>query len=397
MHILIIEPGSTGHHLIYLEKITKGYLESGHNITLCTLATTHKNPLIESLKLTYKQRINLTFIPEKTYQKALTSRFSDMGRELKMRDIFRRAYKEINSKDIVDYIFLPYLDYCLYSIGLLGSPFGKASWGGICMRPSFHYHVSGVIAPKPKLSKVKELLFKRCLSLPSLDKLFTIDELLEKHIKNTAPKKQAKIQYIPDPAELLGNHTSNSARTKLGLSEDAKIILVYGALNERKGIQSLIEALNNSTKLDNVHILLIGKQSERIKKYIQYNGLDMVRKKRIHTLDRFVDSDEQQMAFAASDIVWLGYQEHYTMSGVLVLAAIARKPVIGTREGLIGWYVNEKKIGLCIDTQNSAQIQSAIKKIVSEIHLHSGTYKNENFDNHNWGAFLHTLSVSENN
>ena len=397
MHILIIEPGSTGHHLIYLEKIAKGYLDSGHNITLCTLAATHQHPLIKNLKSKYEPSVNLTCIPDEKYKDALTSKFSDMGRELKMRGIFKKAYKEINSTFAVDYIFLPYLDYCLYAIGLLGSPFDNTAWGGICMRPSFHYQVSGVIAPKPKLSKVKEFLFKRCLSLPSLKKLFTIDELLEKHVSNTTNKAKGKIQYIPDPAELLGNHTPKTARAKLGLSEDTKIILVYGALNERKGIQSLIETLNVSSKLENVHLLLVGKQSEGIKKYVQSCALELTRKKRIHTLDRFVDSEEQQLSFMASDIVWLGYQEHYTMSGVLVLAAISGKPIIGTRLGLIGWYINEKKIGLSIDTQDKVQIQSAIQQISSEIDSNSDLYKNEHFDNHNWGVFLHTLSFTENN
>lgn len=397
MHILIIEPGSTGHHLIYLEKIAKGYLESGHNVTLCTLASTHDNPLIKSLALSYKSGINLTCMPDCAYQEALKSKFSDIGREIKLRGIFKAAYKKTHSSSAVDYVFLPFLDYCLYSIGLLGSPFGKTMWGGICMRPSFHYQASGVIAPKPKLSRIKELLFKKCLSSASLDKIFTIDEILEKHITNTSRKPTTKIKYIPDPAELIGEHTFKSARSKLGITESAIVILVYGALNERKGIQALIEALNNSTQLDNVHLLLVGKQSGKINNYIHAHASQLKTKERLYTLDRFVNADEQQMVFAASDIVWLGYQEHFTMSGVLVLAAMSGKPIIGTREGLIGWYVNEKKLGVCIDTQKQSEIQLAIQLIISEINIKSNLYKNQHFNDHNWGEFSRTLSFMKNN
>lgn len=395
MHILIIEPGSTGHHLIYLEKIAKGYLESNHYITLSTLKSTREHQLIKNLETTYKSRITFADIPDSDYESAMASKLSDIGRELKMRNIFRKTYKKINSRHKVNYVFFPYLDYCLYSIGLLGSPFGNTQWGGICMRPSFHYETYNIEAPKPKLSKIKELLFKRCLSISTLKNIYTIDETLEKYISDHSPKLKKRIVYIPDPAELKGNHSLQSARAQLDIPEDAKVILVYGALNERKGIQPLIESLCLANFHDNLHLLLVGKQSEGLKNSIQALAHKLTVKKQLHILDRFVSQDEEQMAFAASNIVWLGYQGHFTMSGVLVLAATSGKPIIGTQQGLIGWYIQNQKLGICVDTQNQAAILKALNQLAREIEADDSAYMSSYFGNHNWEFFLRTLSFTE--
>ena len=395
MHILIIEPGSTGHHLIYLEKIAKGYLESNNDITLSILKSTREHPIIKNLEANYKSRITFADIADDDYKSAMTSKLLDIGRELKMRNIFKEVYEKVTLRHRVDYVFLPYLDYCLYSVGLLGSPFGNTQWGGICMRPSFHYEIYNVVAPKPKLSKIKKLLFKRCLSIPTLKKIYTIDEILEKYISDHFPKLRKRIVYIPDPAELKGNHSSLTARAQLDIPKDAKVILVYGALNDRKGIQPLIEALCLANCHDNLHLLLVGKQSEVLKSSIQVPVHNLTMKKKLHILDRFVCQDEEQMAFAASDIVWLGYQGHFTMSGVLVLAATSGKPIIGTQQGLIGWYIQNQKLGICVDTQNQAAIINALNQLVTEIETNEFAYKSSHFINHNWEFFLRTLSLTE--
>ena len=83
---------------------------------------------------------------------------------------FRKCYKHISADSRPDVVFVPYLDYCLYAIGLLGSPFVNCPWVGLAMRPSFHYQATGVVAPKPALASIKKRLFFRLLrnrNLPS--------------------------------------------------------------------------------------------------------------------------------------------------------------------------------------------------------------------------------------
>lgn len=345
------------------------------------------------MKKDYGTNLTIATVPDENFEHTLKTKTSNLSREIYIRNTFKHAYNVENNKKHIDFVFIPYLDYCLYAIGLLGSPFKKTTWGGICMRPSFHHKQHGVISPTPKLSKLKEIIFTKILSIKSLGKIFTIDETLKKHIELHHSEKNGKISYLADPAELVGNHTSVSARLELGIPNDANVILVYGSIDERKGVRALVKAIKKSS-IKNTHLLLVGKQSESIKEFLAHEIPEIVSKHRYHYLDRFVTDEEQQMVFAASNIVWLGYQNHFTMSGVLVLAALSGKPVIGTNKGLIGWYIKEKEIGCYIDATNEEEINTAINLLTTNYNPADQLLKRAYFTNHNWDNFNEKLNAN---
>lgn len=395
MHILIIEPASSGHHFIYLEKIVTSYLKLGHQVTLCTPQSLHEHICIEKMLSASRNFLTVIDLSDKDYQERLKAKQSDIAREFYIRNVFKKTYQNANNRKHVDYVFLPYVDYCLYAIGLLGSPFGKTQWSAICMRPSFHHQSYGVITPRPRLSNFKQLLFLKVLSIKTLYKLFTIDEILARFINDKHPLLNKNIEYIPDPAELIGTHTYQSARIKLCIPEKAVVILVYGAIDERKGIRALIKALNSSNVSDDVYLLLVGRQSEEVKLFLSKEASKLLVQKRYHELNDFVTDEDQQMVFAASDIVWLGYRNHFTMSGVLVLAAISETPIIGCTQGLIGWYTQEKKLGICIDTESHADVCKSINDLRNDIKSEKIKIAKISFEKHNWEDFLASIKPNE--
>lgn len=394
MHILIIEPASSGHHFIYLEKIVTHHLKLGHQVTLCTPQCLHEHTLIKKMLSATLSSLNVIDLSDKDYQQKLKVKRSDIAREFYIRNVFKKTYQNANNQKPVDYVFLPYVDYCLYAIGLLGTPFGETQWSGICMRPSFHHQSYGVKTPHPKLSKLKQQLFLKFLSIKTLEKLFTIDEILVRFINDKHPLLNKSIEYTPDPAELIGTHTYQSARTKLCIPEKAVVILVYGAIDERKGIRALIKALNSSVA-DDVHLLLVGRQSEAVKAFLSTESSELLIQKRYHELNDFVTDEDQQMVFAASDIVWLGYRNHFTMSGVLVLAAVSEKPIISCSQGLIGWYTQEKKLGICIDIENHTDVCNSINDLRNEIKSEKIKISKKSFEKHNWEDFLNSIKPNE--
>jgi glycosyltransferase involved in cell wall biosynthesis len=314
------------------------------------------------------------------------------GRELALRHMFGQAYRLVHQDKPVDYVFLPYLDYCLYALGLLGSPFGSTQWGGICMRPSFHYRNYGVIAPKPKLASVKQALFLKLLRSKTLKSVYTIDELLPRFVAEQHPQWEHRLKYVPDPAELEGSHTYESARRELGIPDDAVVVLVYGAMNERKGLDVLVEALSSPNVSKTLHLLVVGKQSESIQSLmnsVQFRA--MAKEERCHVINGFVSDAVQQMVFVASDIVWLGYRNHYSMSGVLVLAAISGKPVIATQDGLIGWYTRTQGLGISVDTKNLYQIVDALQSITSDTTVEPKINR-QILGQHSWKQFFAVLN-----
>jgi glycosyltransferase involved in cell wall biosynthesis len=391
MHVLIIETALTGHHSGYLERIAGAYLKANYCVTVTVLQSDSKHPVIERIKCNYGAGFNVVSLDDVQYKNALQSSFGVFGRELALRSVFGEIYRAVQQQKSVDYVFLPYLDYCLYAIGLLGSPFGSTQWGGICMRPSFHYFRYGVIAPKPKFASIKQSLFLKLLKNKSLKSVYTIDELLHRFVVEAHPEWMHRLQYVPDPAEFKGNHTYESARRELGIPDDAIVILVYGAIDERKGLDVLVEALSRTDVSKRLHLLVVGKLQESIQPLISSSMFcSLMKDGRCQVIDRFVDEDVQQMVFAAANLGWLGYSNHYTMSGVLILAALVGLPTIATRNGLIGWYTKKLNTSVTIEINDLSQVIRALK--IQEENL--VTIKKVNHELkilHSWDNLIATL------
>lgn len=390
MHVLIIEAALTGHHSGYLERIAAAYMEAGHSVTATVLQRDATHPAIDRLKARFSGAFTVLPLDDVKYDAAFHSRFGEPGRELALRRLFGRAYHVVHQTKPVDYVFLPYLDYCLYALGLLGSAFGLTQWGGICMRLSFHYSDYGVIAPKPKLANVKRTLFLKLLRSKTLKSAYTIDELLHRFVDERHTPWAQRLQYVPDPAELKGSHTYESGRQALGIPDGAVVILVYGAIDGRKGLDVLVGAMGSPDVPKTLHLLVAGRQSTDIQflmQSAQFNTL--MQQGRCHVINSFVDDAMEQMVFAATDIVWLGYRNHYTMSGVLVLAALSGKIILGTEQGLIGWYVNEKHLGCVVDANNIISVKTEIIRLHGIMRTDAQITKlNTDMSKFNWSNFI---------
>lgn len=391
MHILIIESRLTGHHPVYLEKISSGFIEAGHIVTVGVSTNDTQHPLITSLSKRYEGRFHVQPISDAAISTAMAARLGDAGREFAMRRLFAQTFVQVMAIRPVDHVFLPYLDYCLHAIALLGAPFGKALWSGICMRPSFHYAEAGVVAPRPRFAAAKERLFFRLLRDRSLKCLFTIDELLHAHAVKKSPVWQPKIQYLADPAELIGNHTKETARQALGIPEDREVILVYGAIDARKGLKELLRVFESSKLNKKTSLLIVGKQSDWAKAELMSKITKSLRmEERLFEINEFVDAHTQQMVFAASNVVWLGYKKHYAMSGVLILSVIAGLPVLSTSVGLLGWFVKKYSLGFVVDINSSISVIEGVERC--EGYLNDTKERDRLIDVHSWRCVNKSIS-----
>lgn len=362
--VLILEPHVSGHHAPYLEWMAKGLVARGFPVTIITLPESLDHPSLEGLARSAgnSQSEGLQIISDNTHL-PIKNQGGIRGlivRELAYWRVFRAWYKTHAGHVRPDIVFLPYLDYCLYAIGLLGSPFDECPWTGLAMRPSFHYQRMGVLAPRASLCVVKKLLFHRLFKNKYLRCLITIDEPLSVYLtlRNAPAERYA---FLREPTELAPLEDSFAAKRQLGISEERKLILVYGSITERKGVLELIQALSRPDFPLNVEVLLAGKLSEGVKNFLTLPvNVDLISQGRLHLLDRFIHNDEESVLFAAADIVWLGYRQHYTPSGILVQAASAGRPVIACREGVIGWQAKRHNLGEVVDPADSEALIAAI-------------------------------------
>jgi glycosyltransferase involved in cell wall biosynthesis len=358
VHILVSEMSLSGHHANYLDHIAQMFLSQGHRVTASVRETEVGHPVLVQLRQQHPDGFRVAPLPPPERVDRWLSTLGVVGGELAAWRAFRRFFKGLQKRDPVDRVFYPYLDYCLHATALLGAPSGETRWAGICMRPSFHLRRSGVIAPEPSFARAKERLFHRLLAAKGLNALFTIDELLCRDTRTTCPGRASRLHHIADPSSLSATMDRDSARSRMGLAPDEFVVLVYGAIDDRKGVQLLLEGLRNQRFSRPVRILVVGKHTAALRQAL-------AQEPQVTTMDGYADSATEEAAFRSADLVWLGYRSHYAMSGVLVLAAIAGVPVLATHEGLIGWMAREHDLGDVLNVERATDVAQCLARRAS--------------------------------
>ena len=365
-NLLIIEPHMSGHHGVYLRWIVRGAVERGFRVYLGTLEDSLSHPLFTKMLEECRDTLEIITLPTPVIDYMEDTNTGGLvRRELAYRKLFKRFFNKAQQIFQPDLVFLPYLDYCSYAIAILGLPFKHTPWAGIVMRAAFQYKEMGLIGPKSYLLWPKKELFFRMLQKKTLRTLFTIDPTLNTYMKDKLSVGGEKLRYLPDPANFDGNINKDAARQILQLPKNAVIILVYGKISLRKGLDALLAASANQTSLADVHILLAGKQEPEIRSLLKsHNVKQLLMSDRLHQMNKFISEEEEYLVFKASDIVWLGYREHYTMSGVIVQAGRMGLPVIACKEGVIGWLTKENELGAVIDGLYEKDISEAVKQLM---------------------------------
>ncbi len=364
MNILIIEPFVSGHHGVYLQWIVQGLIARGHGVIVATFEESLRHPTVQAILSTHDKKISFIISPLRKYDTSAHNPFKMIHKMIKFRYIFQDFYKRTIQNTQVDFVFLPYLDYCTYAFAILGSPFGRTPWAGLVMRAGFHHAAFGVKAPTSGIDSLKERLFFHLLRHSFLRALFTIDLALKEYTENQTPHQSSRLVYMPDMTETKRSMNREQARQALGIPEDGFLILVYGLLTMRKGIETLIASTEDNNFPSEGHLLFAGKQDEEVESFLRSPlGTKLKKSGRFHQKNRYLNTDEENMVFSAADVVWLGYQGHYHMSGVLVQAGLMGLPVLACEEGLIGWLTKRYTSGLVVPISSPSAIAEAIGEL----------------------------------
>lgn len=377
----------SGHHSVYLRHVVDAFVGAGAKVSLALRRKDweHWRESWEDASIG-RENVHLLELPEELCAKAERSRLGLVGKEIELRRVIARVFRTVSHSTRIDYAFMPYADYCLYAIGLLGSPFGRVPWGGICMRPSFHHSAEG-LAPGGKLDWLKEAIFNRVLRQPELGTLFCIDELLPHYLRRRTGK--ASVVHLPDPATPPSRGGRQAARARLNIPDEATVLLAFGAISTRKGMRVLLQAFSRSLIPKQLVLLVVGRQTSEFKQSQARTDLDsLVEGGRAVVVDSFVDQEMQDAAFEAANAVWLGYENHYAMSGVLVLAAQSRRMIIGTRKGLIGYHTKRHRLGVAIDTTDVELVAAELCKLSS---TRWNPPSETIFDDYTWPQFKKTI------
>jgi glycosyltransferase involved in cell wall biosynthesis len=364
--VLIIEPNFTGHRWRYAQWAADAYTEAGYRCLIVTESRNEDHRLARKIVAARRSDLEIAFVdPPEPWRNGLA--YLDRVQYVRYHRYFHYAYQLVSGFQPLALVVVPYVDYFLYALPFLGSPFSQTPWIGITMRATFHHRKVGVKAPdQPMVNTVKSLLFRQAMRAHGLRALLSIDPTLPEWSARALGQRAATIRYLADPFPDARVGDPARARERLGLGAGPHL-LVYGSITERKGIRELVEALDKMSNGSHAGtpptLVVAGEQDAATRDFLRIHA------ERLNPppvlLDLFITNEMELDLFSACDAVWLGYKGHYGMSGVLVQAYRFKKPVIATADGLIGWFCRGGELGPVIDDLSPQAIAGAIETVFS--------------------------------
>ncbi len=155
------------------------------------------------------------------------------------------------------------------------------------------------------------------------------------------------------------------ARQLLGVPTDARVVLFFGAIEPRKGLDLLIDAVALMAADDKkICLVIAGYPVENFTGYaeqIAQRGLTS----RVVLALRWIPFSEMQQFFKAADVVALPYR-WISQSGVIQLAYAYSRPVVVTNVGGIAEAVREDGTGLVTSGIDSTAFARALRTLLAD-------------------------------
>lgn len=263
-----------------------------------------------------------------------------------------------------------YFDSCQLPL-VLGLPL-PCPFSGIYFRPTFHYPQFSQASStrKEQLQHLRERVFlKRLFQHRQIETLFCLDPFAVEAMNHSHRFPNAV--YLPDPVSLspAAEMSSLALKQNLGIDLERKIFLSFGRLaDERKGIPQLLQAVtqlsdNLSQKLC---LLFAGEPAQSSVEQLEawFAPLRQAGAVQIVTHYHYVPESEVSSYFQLADAVMAPYQKHIGMSGILLQAAVAQKPVLSSSYGLMGELVKRYKLGIAVDSTQPAKLAEALTRLL---------------------------------
>ncbi|MAM55919.1 MAG: hypothetical protein CMN25_01120 [Salinicola sp.] len=347
--------------LTYLEPLTDGHCAFWAQMTLRGAAA---DPRVDQVRLVtgpeMAKRLEETVAATGLELEILPP---DQLRELTQPDLLKRGRAQWEAaRDCLGtsggQLFLPFFDHAIYGALLDRRPVPGQVSGIIFRPPNGHNYPAGL---RRGLDTGRRWGSYIGAQRPALRKLFTLDERAP---RSAVSRMAGLLTFLPDPSpdlSLLEN------RTPCPRADGRRVLLLFGALAERKGIFVLLEALSHlsSEQRSRLALRFVGRVDSPDRESFGAR-LEAARaaypEVAIELVDRFVSDSELAQEVVDCDVVLAPYQNHVGSSGVVFWAAAAGKPLIAQRTGLIGYQVERHGLGTAVDTTDAAALAAALER-----------------------------------
>ncbi len=362
MKALLIETEVDGHYLIlYLKFIIRILNNKKYQVFLITSKKAKNHKSVKSL---LKECKNLKIIYIKTPKLTSYSNLDLVIYQVKLYFVIKKIFKKLHNKLKFDSVFVNSIDHFEKALSIFGDPFQSVKFSGIYVNPKFHMKEIG-FGKVGRFNLLSKFLFLRVLKIKNLKNIFTNDAFFIKNIKKNYDKYSKKLNFLYEPREFVKAPSRLSAKKILKISINSTNILVYGSCKKSKGIENLLKIFNDVSFSRKLCVTIAGSQDPFIKNLLMSSFCQkLILNKKLFIFSGFQDDYAESLLFNSADLVWIGYEENFPfLSGVLYQAAIKKKPILATNNGIIGWMCNKYKLGYAFNPSDTKLLKSYINKI----------------------------------
>lgn len=237
------------------------------------------------------------------------------------------------------------------------------------------YHSLGAIKYKtistiPLIARTRLAVEKTCLE--TADRIVATSPQEKEHMRSQV-SSQGNIDIIPCGTDItrFGSITRNQARQILGIPPEAKVVLYVGRFDPRKGIETVVRAVDRSSLRGQADLRLIigggsrpgqsdGKERDRIEGIVTELALTD-----LTTFPGRLDENTLPIYYAAADVCVV--PSHYEPFGLVAIEAMAcRTPVVASDVGGLQFTVVPEETGLLAPAKDHAAFATAIDRILSD-------------------------------
>lgn len=279
-----------------------------------------------------------------------------------------KLIKQYARRYAVDEVIILELDQYQLSIGAETTPFNVS---GIYFRP--HYRIESIGAGLSNrftywLWRQKKLALEYYMCRnKKLHHIFILND--QRAVEAMNGKLRDVFRYLPDPIYDY-KPTPTLIRQTYQIDTGRFIFLIFGAIDERKNIEIILQAFAGlSPQLAVRATLLIVGRVKRGYEAALNNALEQLAETQpslqVVSDDRFIDDGEMETLFAQCDVPLLLYRDFFVSSGLLGIAAKHNKLVLASAYGVLGELTRQYSLGLCLSPKDIPGITTCIGKLVS--------------------------------
>lgn len=211
-------------------------------------------------------------------------------------------------------------------------------------------------------------------------RLFRLDRVRLRHLEMFVHSKklldwirlnigwQHKGHYLPWGLwqDFTGDDERIAARSILGISSDARVLLVFGMQSiRRKEIDTLAEAVQGLQLDKPLVILFAGMKVEDEPHPFEQSELVGKRHLIVHHHEAFIPNESVKTFFAAADAVWAYYRSFIGASGVLAQAIAFGRVPICSPVAESGEICRQYNIGLVPTVDNVVSVQGTLSRFIA--------------------------------